>query len=139
MPKKKNAPKPAASAAGRTRKPPKPAPATPKAPHEGRNLTPPVDPPKPAETAPQAATAPKAPPAAPDKTPPRLTWTFNGPRWEAPSLKVAGRTYTATHNDEKGWTGGYNGQKGGCPAAGVFHPLASYARATVQAVEDAID
>ena len=77
--------------------------------------------------------------AAKTATPDRLVWALNGPRWEAPSLKVPGRTYTVTYVEEQGWTGGYNGQKAGCPAAGVFHPLASYARASVQAVEDAIE
>ena len=88
-----------------------------------------------AEAARIAAKAAAAKTAAPD----RLQWILNGARWEATSLKAAGRTYTAAHVEGRGWTGGYNGQKASCPAAGVFARLASLARAACQAVEDAID
>ena len=98
----------------------------PQTPHEGRSLT---------DNAAEAAKAAAAKTATPD----RLVWTLNGARWEAPSLKVAGRTYTATFVPDRGWTGGYNGQKAACPASGVFTPLASLARAGCQAVEDSLE
>ena len=114
--------------------------AAPQTPHEGRNLQHPSEKPQddqtPAETAPPAATEPKTPPA--DKTPPRLTWSLNGPNWEAKSLKIPSRIYTVAHIPDHGHLGGYPGQKKTCPAAGVYHPLASYARLACQEVEDSI-
>lgn len=115
--------------------------AEPKTPHEGRNLQPPPEKPqdaqKPEETAPQAATEAKAAPEP--EAPVRLTWALNGANWEAKSLKVSGRLYTVSYVPDHGHLGGYPGQKKICPAAGVYHPLASYARKACQDVEDSIE
>lgn len=110
--------------------------------HKRRHKAEPEAPPEPPavlDAEPRAAAEPapaEAPPAAEET--PRLVWVLNGPGWQAQSIKIPSRTYRCTYGPEHGWSPGYDGQKGSCPAAGQHLALASDARRACQKVEDAI-